>query len=137
MGFDAGEPQRMERMAAKNPQPPGQPPHWHWRAPLTEWDLDRDDCVALLKKAGLPQPGKSSCFMCPSMKKPEILKLAETHPELMAKALRIEDAAIEGGELRNVKGLGRNYSWRQFLEGHPEALAAVDSVEEECACVDD
>ena len=40
-----------------------------------------------LEAAGLPQPGKSSCFFCPSMKREEIMLLKEQHPDLYARAI--------------------------------------------------
>jgi hypothetical protein len=74
--------------------------------------------------------------MCPSMKKHEILTLAREEPEEMAKALAIEDAARASGNLKTVKGLGRSFSWREFLEGQGEACAARETVEEDCGCFD-
>ena len=34
-----------------------------------EWGWDRDRCIRAIQEAGLPLPGKSSCFFCPSMKR--------------------------------------------------------------------
>lgn len=56
IGYDADEDQRAERMLSKNPHPEW----WTWRAPLVEWDIDRDECVEIIRRAGLPQPGKST-----------------------------------------------------------------------------
>jgi hypothetical protein len=44
--------------------------------------------------------------------------------------------ARASGELRTVKGLGRTFSWREYLEGKAEAKAAPEVVEQECACFD-
>ena len=55
--------------------------------------------------------GKSSCFFCPSMKPDEITALREQHPDLFRRALALEDNARKN--LKTVKGLGRNYSWRE------------------------
>lgn len=71
----------------------------------------RDDCIRQIEAAGLPQPGKSSCFFCPSMKPDEITALREQHPDLFRRALALEDNARQN--LKTVKGLGRNYSWRE------------------------
>lgn len=143
IGYDADEPERFTRMAERNPQPTkkinGQTvpvPTWIWRCPLVEWDMGREECVASIHAAGLPVPPKSSCFMCPSMKKHEILQMAKDHPVLMRKALAIEDAARASGALRTVKGLGRSFSWREFLEGQPDALTATEIVESDCGCYD-
>ena len=34
-----------------------------------DWGWTREDCIAAIQQEGLPLPGKSSCFFCPSMKK--------------------------------------------------------------------
>lgn len=141
IGYDADEPARSERMLAKNPQPTrtrgGQieiVPSWKWRTPLVEWDMGRDECIASITAAGLSLPGKSACFHCPSTKKYEIDRMVTEEPEMLARALEIEDAAGSTGELRTVKGLGRSFSWREYLEG--KAPEACDTVEEECGCYD-
>lgn len=104
---------------------------WLWRAPLQEWNIDREECAANDGRAGLSQPGKSSCYMCPSMQPDEIRALAKNHPDLMAKALEIEDRAKPN--LRNVKGLGRDFSWRDLLEGKPVDACRVRA---SCGCHD-
>ncbi len=141
IGYDADEPERAERMLSKNPQPTRIRggaveivPSWRWRCPLVEWNMGRDECVAVIQAAGLPLPGKSACFHCPSTKKHEIDRMARENPEELARALEIEDGARATGELRTVKGLGRSFSWREYLEG--KAPDACDTVEEECGCYD-
>jgi len=156
IGYDADEPSRAERMLAKNPQPTRSKttrkkasdgsvestkhaivmPHWRWMCPLVDWDMGRDECVNTIVSAGLPLPGKSSCFMCPSMKKHEILQMAAECPDEMRRALEIEDRARASGNLTTVRGLGRSFSWREFLDGQPSACAAREVVEEECGCFD-
>jgi hypothetical protein len=141
IGFDADEPERSERMLDKNPQPTRKRkgkietlPRWKWRTPLVEWDMGRDECVKVIQEAGLSLPGKSACFHCPSTKKHELDRMAKEEPEWLAKALEIEDAARASGNLRTCKGLGRSFSWREYLEGR--APDACDVVEEECGCYD-
>ena len=135
IGYDAGEPGRAERMLTRNPQPAGQKV-WRWRCPLVEWDMGREECLAVIAAAGLPSPGKSSCFMCPSMKRSEIDDLARDEPDLLKRALAIEDAAIASGELRTVKGLGRSFSWREYVERKPAALTTRETVSQDCGCFD-
>ena len=141
IGYDVDEPSRAERMLAKNPQPTRQRngkteivPSWRWRCPLVEWDMGRDECIESIENAGLSLPGKSACFHCPSTKKHEIDRMAVEEPEMLARALAIEDKALASGELRTVKGLGRSYSWREYLEGKDPT--ACDTVEESCGCYD-
>ena len=79
--------------------------------PLMEWGWDREACIRAIEAAGLPQPGKSSCFFCPSMRAEEIIDLREHYPDLFRRALALEDNAR--ANLKTVQGLGRNYSWRE------------------------
>lgn len=99
------------------------------RFPLIEWGWDRDDCSAAIRRAKLPQPGKSSCFFCPASTKPEIEQLAQNHPFLFKRALAMEDAAR--ANFQTVKGLGRRFSWAD--------VASVDDscdIEIPCECMD-
>jgi hypothetical protein len=84
--------------------------YWY---PLYEWGYDRERCKEVIEDAGLPVPPKSACFFCPASKKAEIVWLKEHHPELLERALEIERNAQAG--LISVKGLGRSYSWEEFL----------------------
>lgn len=79
--------------------------------PLIEWGWDRDDCIAAIARAGLPQPGKSACFFCPASRYSEIRTLEQNYPELLQKALELEANA----ELETVKGLGRRFNWGEFV----------------------
>ena len=81
--------------------------------PLMDWGWTREDCVAAIQRAGLPLPGKSSCFFCPSMKKKEIRTLYHRHRDLYERAIAIEDAAKPN--LITFKGLGRDWAWRDFV----------------------
>jgi hypothetical protein len=118
-------------MAAKNPEP-----HlWLWQAPLVEWDMGRDECIAAIQRAGLGLPGKSSCYMCPSMRKPEILALAREHPELADQAVAIETqwATENKQEGSTHVGLGRNFAWADVLAGQ---TCGREVIEEDCGCFD-
>jgi hypothetical protein len=84
--------------------------YWY---PLAEWGFDRPHREASIRAAGLPVPLKSSCWFCPASKKPEILWLREHHPELLERSLAIERNARPG--LTSVKGLGRSFSWDEYL----------------------
>lgn len=88
-------------------------PLYEFWYPLIDWRLDRARCMETIAAAGLPIPLKSSCFYCPAMKKEEVVWLQEHHPELLERALRIERQAQPG--LRTVKGLGRSFSWAEFV----------------------
>jgi hypothetical protein len=83
--------------------------------PLMEWGYDRERCKKVISDAGLPVPMKSACWFCPASKRSEILWLRENHPELLERALAIELNAKP--KLTSVKGLGRSFSWEEYLAG--------------------
>lgn len=82
--------------------------------PLQEWNITRADCVELIAKEGLPQPGKSSCFFCPMMKKCELKGL---NNEQLEAAYAMEQRAEDGGKLNKVRGLrvGSNQTWKEWM----------------------
>jgi hypothetical protein len=80
--------------------------------------MDREDCERSIREAGLPVPMKSACFFCPASKRQEILWLRERHPDLLQRALAIERNAAPN--LTSVSGLGRSFSWEQFLDEHDD-----------------
>ncbi len=108
IGIDAGEAHR-----AHYPEQT----RYIYQYPLIDWNWAREECIEAIRRNGLPQPGKSSCFFCPAMKKKEILALQAEHPELIQRAIAIEDAAQ--ANLTSIKGLGRRFSWRDFLFPKP------------------
>lgn len=125
IGYDAGETQRAKIADDEFYS------YWY---PLIEWDIYREDCVEICRSEGLPTE-KSSCFFCPSMKRWEIVDLAKKHPELMARALKMESNA----SLTSIAGLGRNFSWRDFLanEANQQSLWPDHDVPEiPCGCYD-
>lgn len=95
--------------------------------PLIDWDWGRDECIDIIQKEGLPLPGKSACFFCPSTKKYEINELKTKYPELYDRAIKME----ENAELTTIKGLGRRFSWKDYMdkEEFPE-------IEQLCMCFD-
>lgn len=113
IGYDADEPNRANRVSGLTDT------KYDFRYPLIEWDWGREECVEAIARAGLPQPGKSACFFCPSSKKPEIFSLAVIHPHLAKRALEMERQA----ELTSVKGLGRAYAWEQYLMSVEDSLS--------------
>ena len=95
--------------------------------------MGREECVAVIRAAGLCQPGKSSCWLCPSMKKHEIDALAEDHPALLKRALAIE--ANADVDRSKVPGLGRSLVWAEYLK-QPKLFASVRVPDEACGCFD-
>lgn len=124
IGFDADE----ERRATI-----AEDVKYAYRYPLIEWDWGREECVEAIARAGLPQPGKSACFFCPSSKPREILELGRTHPELLHRALAMEANA----ELTSVKGLGRSFAWADLVRYSEAQLDLFSHTPEiPCGCFD-
>ncbi|MDD4510660.1 MAG: hypothetical protein PHY23_07150, partial [Oscillospiraceae bacterium] len=105
--------------------------------PLIDWDWYREDCIAAIQQEGLPLPGKSSCFFCPSMKRHEIRTLYHNHRDLYDRAIAIERGAKPN--LTSVKGLGRNWAWEDFVEADKNQTAMCWLFSENdmpCGCYD-
>jgi len=139
IGYDADEPQRHERALSLAHKQPTKS-----RFPLIEWDWGRAECVEAIARAGLPQPGKSSCVMCPSMKKHEILSLRAAYPKTFAAVLEMERRAMagEGQAEASRSGLGRTFSWADFIAkadaDSPQVCSFPDygTPEIDCGCYD-
>ena len=132
VGYDAGEAQRREKAERLNLTDK----KYRKEFPLMDWGWDRAECMRAIQREGLPLPGKSSCFFCPSMKRREIRALYHRYPDLLERALAIEDAARPN--LRTVKGLGRDFAWRDFIDADMAQLALPQVFrgdETPCSCV--
>lgn len=58
--------------------------------PLVDLRLTRGDCAALIVRAGLPIPEKSSCFFCPYQRLAQRRARKDETPDLFAKAVKLE-----------------------------------------------
>lgn len=138
IGYDAGETRRIEHAALIDANDKKYKKHY----PLYEWGWDRAECVRVIQRAGLPLPGKSNCFFCPSMKKAEIQELWTYRPDLFQRAVDMEHNAADS--LITVKGLGRDWAWEdykkqydangnlfEFLDSHGGCICGMP-----CGCYD-
>lgn len=133
IGYDAGEERRMENAFAIDLQDK----KYKKVYALIDWGWYREDCIKVIQEEGIPLPGKSSCFFCPSMKKPEIKMLRKQYPELFNRAIAMEENAKEN--LVKVKGLGRDYAWKNWLEWEDSQISMCQFYEENdipCSCYD-
>lgn len=125
IGYDADEPQRAK---------PYSNAKFDVEYPLIAWDWGREECVAAIARAGLPQPGKSACFFCPSSKKAEILDLQRDYPDLYERAV-----VMEANNKNAVIGLGRRFAWSS-LRGMDRLQAGISQteslIEVDCGCYD-
>lgn len=104
IGYDLDEQRRVDNAPSEDKK------YCMWY-PLIEWGWGREECIEVIERAGLPQPGKSACYFCPASKYHEIRSLEQNYPELLAKALEMEANA----ELESIKGLGRRFNWGDFI----------------------
>ena len=125
IGYDADEKHRQKDYDTKR---------YIVQYPLAEWGWDRVQCSNVVRKYGF-KPSKSACFYCPNSKPREILALAKDNPELMARALAMEENA---SAVTTVKGLGRSWSWAGLLKADREQLKMFEDESDEmpCGCFD-
>lgn len=91
------------------------------RYPLIELGLTGADCQRIISDYGWPIPTKSSCFFCPYQRPVEWNWLKLRHPELIEKALAMEQRFYERRpDKRNEIGLlgGRPlWKWAEGIQG--------------------
>ena len=75
------------------------------RYPLIEADIDRQGCVGIIKRHGLPVPMKSGCWICPFQRKSQWRELRRTHPCLFQRAVDLEQRNIDRRIERGKKPL--------------------------------
>lgn len=133
IGYDAGEEQRRTSAIVYDIQDK----KYRKEYPLIDWQWYRKDCIAAIQGDGLPLPGKSSCFFCPSMRKSEIRNLYKNHRDLYDRAVTIERTAKPN--LVSVKGLGRDWSWEDFITADKSQTAMCGmfaEIDMPCGCYD-
>lgn len=117
VGYDNSPKERLRAARGHLKWPTGH----HNRYPLQEWGWLLEDCIAAIVRAGLRVPPKSACVMCPNAKKPEIVQLARAYPDLARRCITMESRAHARG-LRTVAGLGRRFSWTDYLAAEAPSL---------------
>jgi hypothetical protein len=129
IGYDAEEEHRRVGGSIKEDR-------WYaYRHPLIDWVWGREDCKEAIRRADLEVPTKSSCYFCPASTKKEIRRLAQQHPNLVKRALAMEELAMPS--LRTSKGLGRQWSWASFLSAeNAQPGLFPDSTTTPCMCFD-
>ena len=113
VGFSADEANRAEK-----------PSRMARQFPLIERGLTVTDCVHIIQDYGLPIPLRSSCFFCVYEPYVEYNWLKNNHPDLMEKALALEQRHYERyPHLRDTYGLLRGIPLWKIKNGlQPEML---------------
>ena len=113
VGFSADEVKRTDR-----------PSRMRREFPLIERTITTVDCVKIIQDYGLPVPLRSSCFFCVYQPYVEYNWLKNTHPDLIEKALALEERQYERyPHLRDTYGLLRGVPLWKIKNGlQPEML---------------
>lgn len=89
IGYDTDEPHRVRSSFGD----PWEDTHCVPYYPLIEAKLNRQGCVHLIEKHGLPIPTKSACTFCPHNTMLEWSRLRAEEPELFQKAVTMSERA--------------------------------------------
>lgn len=92
LGFNAGEQERADAFVERNERP------WcHWRFPLIEASISREDTWEICQKAGFTilvemyeKMGRLDCYWCPNQKLSQAQKVIEHYPDLAEEWERAE-----------------------------------------------
>lgn len=68
--------------------------------PLLALGIDRAECQRIIQRAGLPIPGKSSCYFCPYKRTQQWAEMARDEPQLFAQAADLEASLIRRRQAR-------------------------------------
>jgi hypothetical protein len=116
------------------------------RYPLVEWNWRRADCYAAIYRHGIKQPGKSSCFFCPSRSPSRVLQLRQERPDLFNRGVALERNAETGTREKDLAGgiFGLNFGtkWSDIAKADDaqaklfEWAAQHASPSQPCGCYD-
>jgi len=81
-------------------------PHELLTYPLIDLRMDRAACIGVIERAGLPVPGKSSCWFCPYHSIANWRKQLQNEPDLFERSAQLEETLNE----RRAK-LGKDPVW--------------------------
>ena len=79
LGIDASESHRADRLQREG-----------LSFPLLDRGINRQGCLGIIDRAGWPRPRKSGCFLCPFQRVWQWEELRVKHPDLLAKAIALE-----------------------------------------------
>lgn len=109
--------------------------------PLIELNLSREDCLKIVKDAGLPTPPKSSCWFCPFKRFGLWEEMSTQSPALFQKACDLErtlhdrsQALGRGGVLFTNKGVIRQAFLSELIDPNREQLKLFETEEDLSFC---
>lgn len=135
IGYDADESSRV-RKAFQNKWEAMRMVPWY---PLYDAGINRDDCIDLIKLAGLPIPPKSSCTFCPNNTLAEWKLLRKVHPDRfqdavdMSRNANIESPTAVGLMRCNPHGKRQLHEWADGQYGDIDDDATDNPLPCDCA----
>jgi len=99
IGYDAGEARRVAKIVACDDTDRQSGETYFY--PLVEWGIRRSGCVARIRMQGW-NTVKSSCFLCPNMRRAEWTDLKREHPDLYQIAVDVDEGARTAGNADTV-----------------------------------
>ena len=91
--------------------------------PLIDLRMDRQDCINVIARAGLPVPPKSSCFFCPFHTMQVWQEMRNKQPDLFQKACELEELMRQ-----RSRKLGKGDIWFTGKQ-KPLAMATTELVQ--------
>lgn len=125
LGIDAGESHRA-RLGSIN--------GIENRYPLIEREIDRQECIKIIKEHGLPVPIKSGCYICPFQRVSQIKELRRKHPDLFCKLVDLER---RNNAYRETKGKAPYYNMRKPMDkiiNEPDSYLFDEMAYPPCQC---
>jgi hypothetical protein len=117
MGFDASEADRFEDFQERNPDRPA-------RAPLIEAGLDKEDCKAMVQRAGIALPAmylmgydNANCIGCVKGGEGYFRAIREDFPAQFEELCQVQDAIGEGAYLHRDRTTNVRFSLRDLGNG--------------------
>lgn len=87
IGIDAGEIHRVKGLVGKTGV--------EQDFPLITAGIDRQGCIDIIKRHGLPIPPKSGCWICCFQSRAQWIELKRNHPDLFCRAVQLEKLCNE------------------------------------------
>lgn len=99
--------------------------------PLIERGIGRKDCISIIQGEGLNVPRKSGCWLCPFQREAQWHELWKVHPDLFARAMRLEESVTRKGShgFRATLDPGGRLSLRQRGDRYEAQLPLFDDAE--------
>ena len=106
------------------------------RYPLVEWNWRREECEKALCRTKIANPGKSACFFCPASRRSEVINLKDYHPELLERALKMEEESRATSKKKLGLGGEGNYwaDWVAMDDAQARLFLDIEPMHKPCDC---